>query len=365
MIEASRFVNELIVQGTTHFTGVPCSYLTPLINEVIAREETQYVLASSEGDAVAIASGLWLGGKTAVVLCQNSGLGNMVNPLTSLSEPSGIPVLMLVTWRGRPGFKDEPQHRLMGQITPGLLSLMGIEWALLPDTPEAAIAAVQQAYAYIRRTHKPFALVLSETSFSAGSGVAADSRRAELPGRADALRTLLENIDEDAIVIATTGKTGRELFTLQDRPQHFYCVGAMGYASAIAHGVALACARQVYLIDGDGAAIMHLGNMTSIGAAHPANLTHIVLDNACHDSTGAQPTASATVDFAAAALAAGYAAAQKLDSLAAFGAALAHAPRSGPRLLHLPIRAGSMDQLGRPTETPYAVARRLRALLGA
>ena len=305
MIDVRHFVDELIRQGATYFSGVPCSYLTSLINEVIARKETRYVLASSEGDAISIAAGLWLGGKMSVVLCQNSGLGNMVNPLTSMSEPFGLPLLMLVTWRGKPGTKDEPQHKMMGQITPGLLSLMGIEYALLPAEEEASLVAVRTAFEYIKREQKPYALILSEDGFLARAQPNDMPSRSDLPRREDALATFLDTVEEDAVVIATTGKTGRELFTLQDRPGHFYCVGSMGYASAIAHGVALASKRHVYLIDGDGAAIMHMGNLTSIGASQPANLTHIVLDNACYDSTGAQATASSSVDFVAVALAAG------------------------------------------------------------
>ncbi|MGM9516566.1 phosphonopyruvate decarboxylase [Roseateles sp. DB2] len=366
MLKTSRFIDSLAREGVSIFTGVPCSYLTPLINEVILREDTRYVLASSEGDALSIAAGAWLGGKAAVVLCQNSGLGNMVNPLTSLNEPFGIPVLLLVTWRGRPGEKDEPQHQLMGRITPELLSLMGIPWELLPDDDRAAQELVERAFAYMAREHRPFAIVLPGDIFESGAPLQLGDDAPQLPTRAEVLSAFLEAVPRDAVVVATTGKTGRELFTLDDRPAHLYCVGSMGYASALAHGVALASSRAVYVVDGDGAALMHLGNLSSIGAARPERLVHLVLDNGSYDSTGGQPTASAEVDFAQVARASGYAGAQRCADLGAFSEALAHASATtGPHLIHMPIRRGSMDKLGRPTLTPHAVARRLQGWIEA
>ncbi|WP_300632045.1 phosphonopyruvate decarboxylase [Pseudomonas sp.] len=364
MINVRDFVDELIEQGTHYFTGVPCSYLTPLINEVIAREETHYVLASNEGEALSLASGLWLANKTAVVLCQNSGLGNLINPLTSLNEPFSIPVLLLVTWRGQPGTSDEPQHRLMGEITPQLLSLAGVEWALLPDDETEALASLQHACNYIRSEQRPYALVLTGNQFCAAQPQM-PAPQSVFASREEALATLLAHADPAGVIIATTGKTGRELFTLSDRPEHFYCVGSMGYASAIAHGIALGCAGlPVYVVDGDGAALMHLGNFAGIGASKPDNLIHIILDNGSYDSTGAQPTASPGVDFVAIAYAAGYAHAQHCNDADSFAKALCQTDLAGPRLLHVPIRIGSMAQLGRPTLSPYDVARRLRTHLG-
>ncbi|YCI29387.1 phosphonopyruvate decarboxylase [Erwinia sp. PK3-005] len=361
MINVKRFVDEIIRQGTHFFTGVPCSYLTPLINDVIARNETRYILASNEGEALSLASGLWLSHQTAVVLCQNSGLGNLINPLTSLNAPFSIPVLLLVTWRGQPGKKDEPQHKLMGEITPQLLTLAGVKWALLPDDEERALQALEEAGDYMRQTQRPYALVMTGDQFSADApGPAAPEIGAT---RAEALAVLREHADPQGVLVATTGKTGRELFTLSDRPEHLYCVGSMGYASALAAGIALGCEqRKVYVIDGDGAALMHLGNMAGIGASRPSNLIHIILDNGSYDSTGAQPTASPGVDFVRIAEASGYARARRCSDMTSFAQALT-SPVNGPLLLHVPIRSGSMAQLGRPTLSPFQVARRLRNLL--
>jgi len=363
MLQASDFVAELQVQGCRSFTGVPCSCLTPLLNEIDARADSDYILASSEGDALSIASGLWLGGKMAAVLCQNSGLGNMVNPLTSLNHPFAIPVLLLVSWRGRPGEADEPQHELMGKITPDLLTLLGVEWSLLPGERAAALAMLRLACATLRSRQRPYALLLPCDTFMPQPGPRGDGVLAQWPQRHEILATLLAQLAPDAIIIATTGKTGRELFTLADRPGHFYCVGSMGYASSLAHGLALATWRPVYLLDGDGAAIMHLGNLTSIGASRPPNLTHILLDNHSYDSTGAQPSASGSTDFVAIARAAGYGSAEHCPSCADLARALNSPCAQGPRLLHVPISSGSLAALGRPTQAPAQVAHRLRRAL--
>ncbi|UWF47034.1 phosphonopyruvate decarboxylase [Pseudomonas sp. N3-W] len=362
MIDASDFVDELVRGGIRYLTGVPCSFLTPLINESIARQDTRYLIASSEGDALSIASGLWLGGKSAAVMCQNSGLGNMVNPLTSLNDTFQIPTLLLVTWRGTPGEKDEPQHALMGQITPDLLTLLGIPWQVLPKEPQEALALLRSTLQAIATTEKTRALVIEGGTFTA-CGAPSDrdlpGASERLPSRAEALSAIVVNTPADAVLVATTGKTGRELFTLDDRSRNFYCVGSMGYASAIAHGLSLATDQPVYVLDGDGAAIMHLGNLTSIGISGRRNFTHIVIDNQTYDSTGGQKSAAFNVDFCAIAMACGYRGATRCHSIGELQAALKQG-HEGPHLIHVPVNCGAMENLGRPTMPPPVVARRLK-----
>ncbi|MDE1462458.1 phosphonopyruvate decarboxylase [Spartinivicinus poritis] len=369
MVNVQHFVSALIDWKICCFTGVPCSYLTPLVNEVIARPDTRYLMAANEGEALSIASGLWLAGNKAVVLSQNSGLGNMINPLTSLNAPFRIPVLLLMTWRGQPGTQDEPQHELMGSITPSLLEKCGVSWSLLPEDPGQMESSLKMAIDTMEQQQAPHALIMTGDQFEGGvhvpSSINAPHIKTVLPARADALETLLAHADPEGVMIATTGKTGRELFTLADRPEHLYCVGSMGYTSAIAHGVALGCpSRRVYVIDGDGAALMHAGSMSSIGASAPANLVHIVLDNGCYDSTGAQPTSAQSTDFVRLALAFGYTSGHRCTSLADFARALNELDESGPCLLHLTIQPGSMKALGRPTIAPPEVARRLKRRIG-
>ncbi|WP_100551360.1 phosphonopyruvate decarboxylase [Caedibacter taeniospiralis] len=360
MICPEYFTNALIDRGVQFFTGVPCSYLTPLINEVIATEVTDYVIASSEGDALAMASGAWLAGKLGLVMCQNSGLGNMINPLTSLNAPFNIPVLLLITWRGKPGEPDEPQHEVMGKITTGLLDLMGIQWSYFPETEAEVLASLDKAMSVMGNAHCPYALILQKDSFKTGKPAPKVVEDAHLPTREEVLSTFLKSLPDEVSVIATTGKTGRELYTLQDHSKHFYCVGSMGYANALAHGVALNSKKPVFVIDGDGAAIMHLGNLTSIGASAPSNLVHVILDNGTYDSTGAQATVSEYVDFAALAKSLGYKKQFRCSSLRDFSNALKTVDSGGPALIHLKIKSGSMKNLGRPAVKPHEIARRLR-----
>ena len=378
MIEASDFIAEAKRQGFDFFTGVPCSFLTPLINGVLSDRSLTYVGAASEGEAVAIASGAWLAGRRTVVMCQNSGLGNAVNPLTSLNAPFRIPTLFITTWRGEPGLKDEPQHEVMGQITQQLLSLIGIDNAPFPNEPGSVSPAFSHAVQTMDATALPFAWVmrkgdvadsdLNQTPLpfrrpgdrdSLGGG---DAR----PSREQVLERFLALVDPQAGVIATTGKCGRELFTLEDRAQHLYQVGSMGGASGMALGAALNSDRPIVVLDGDGAALMKLGAFATIGAYAPKRLIHVLLDNGVHDSTGGQATVSASVDFAAIALACGYGYAASCTTLEGFEQAYLKAhSREGPSLIHMRIAPGSMQKLGRPTIQPADVARRFKAFLAS
>jgi phosphonopyruvate decarboxylase len=375
MIRASDFLAAATAQGFDFYSGVPCSYLTPLINGVISDPRLAYVGATSEGEAVAIAAGAWLAGKKPIVMFQNSGLGNAVNPLTSLNAPFCIPVLLIVTWRGEPGRPDEPQHELMGQITHDLLSLMCIEHAALPDSGEA-LAGAFAAADVVTAEGDCFAFVMSDGSVAEEKLMASPARLpvwtkpmiartgGQLPTRAQILERFLALAGEERAVIATTGKTGRELFMLHDRPQHLYLVGSMGGAAGVGLGVALNTARPVVVLDGDGAALMKLGTLATIGAHAPSNFLHILLDNGVHDSTGGQPTVSSTVDFSAVAAACGYRQTVTCDNLAAFEELfMVLGATPGPSLLHVRIQPGSLSKLVRPTVKPPEVASRFKAFL--
>lgn len=381
MIQAQTFLDAAAQRGLDFYSGVPCSFLTPMINRVIANSASgarfDYVGAASEGEAVAIASGAWLGGRGGVVICQNSGLGNCINPLTSLNAPFRIPLLLITTWRGQPGVKDEPQHALMGRITQQLLALCEVPHLPFPSDEAAIAPALDAACRRFSADSLPFGLVMAQDSVAEEGlsepvralpplGALTDLRRhGARPARVALLERLLSLLPERAAVIATTGKSGRELFTLSDRPQHLYQVGSMGGASAMALGVALTVPdRPVVVVDGDGAALMKLGTLATIGARRPANLVHLLLDNGVHDSTGGQSTVSESVDFAAVALACGYAAAWQVDDAPGFASAMTGAlDRQGPTLIHARIAPGSMAALGRPTIAPHEVASRFRAFL--
>ncbi len=379
MIAADAFLDPALERGFSFYAGVPCSFLTPLINRVISNPALDYVGAASEGEAVAVAAGAWLAGRRTVVMCQNSGLGNTVNPLTSLNHPFRIPTLLIVTWRGQPGLGDEPQHELMGQVTASLLDTIAIGHAGFPRDADAVAATLDRAERAMAAGDLPFALIMKKGSVRDDGldqpdqpirprGRIEDLRQGgERPARFDLLRVGQALAPAEAAVVATTGKTGRELFTCEDRPQQLYQVGSMGCASAMGLGIALNTQRPVLVLDGDGAALMKLGTVATVGAHAPGNLVHVVLDNGVHDSTGGQATVSPNVDFSAVAQACGYPRAFRCDSEAGFAraleAAFAESPR--PALIHALIAPGSRENLGRPTIAPRDVARRFRSFLTA
>jgi phosphonopyruvate decarboxylase len=377
MIEADAFIAPARAAGFDFYTGVPCSFLTPLINRVIGAAELDYVGAASEGEAVAIAAGAWLAGRQTVVMCQNSGLGNAVNPLTSLNAPFRIPTLLVVTWRGQPGLKDEPQHVVMGEIMGDLLDVIRVPHAAFPASADAVAPALSEAVAAMAASELPYAFVMAKDSVrddgleqreppARPAGERRDHRGGgPRPARVAVLERLLALVPDEAAIVVTTGKAGRELFTLADREQHLYQVGSMGCASGMALGVALNVARSVVVVDGDGAALMKPGTLATSGFYGPDNLVHVLLDNGVHDSTGGQATVSPTVDFAGVALACGYRSAASCDSLPGFAEAFAAALASpGPSLVHARIAPGSLEKLGRPTVAPHEVARRFRRFLG-
>ena len=379
MISASSFIDHLRGLGYSQYAGVPCSFFTSLINYVSGDPTLDYIGATSEGEAVGITFGAFLAGRKTVTMCQNSGLGNMVNPLTSLNYPFRVPTLLIVTWRGQPEVKDEPQHEQMGRIMHRLLETLEIPWLPFP-TAEAEIGgAMAQAEASMQERERPFALVMAKGSLAPHglTGRRQPERRTtdlrenlrakenERLTRTEALELIIECLAGTEAIIATTGKTGRELFTISDSPNHLYVVGGMGTASAIGFGVAHALPRQpVVVIDGDGAALMKLGTLATIGFYQPPNLLHILLDNEVHDSTGGQQTASSIVGFASIAAGANYRSAFAVDGKEEIREAL-HLlrQRPGPSLLHVKIKRGSPQKLGRPTVKPHEVKERFSNFL--
>ncbi len=377
MISAASFVEHLRGLGYSQYAGVPCSFFTSFLNYVIDDPKLDYVGATSEGEAVGINLGAALAGRKTVTMCQNSGLGNMVNPLTSLNYPFRVPTLLIVTWRGQPGVQDEPQHEQMGRIMHQLLDTLEIPWLPFPIDQSEIAGVMAQAEASMLGRQRPFALVMRKGSIAPhelseraeAARVTTDVRENfsndEKLTRTEALELILETLHGDEAIIATTGKTGRELFTISDRPNHLYVVGGMGTASAIGFGVAHALPRQpVAVIDGDGAALMKMGSLATIGFYQPQNFFHIVLDNEAHDSTGGQQTASPTVRFAGVAAAANYRSAFAVDRRDDIREAVRELrQRRGPSLLHVKIRPGSPEKLGRPTVKPHEVKERFSAFL--
>jgi phosphonopyruvate decarboxylase len=376
MIEAKNFVEQARELGWQTWTGVPCSYLSPFINHVMTDASLGYVPASNEGDAVAIAAGAELGGRRAVVMFQNSGLGNAVNPLTSLAHTHQIPMLLIVTHRGQPGGPpDEPQHGLMGRITTDMLDTMDIRWEPFPRTAEEIRPCLLRAKAYQDERRLPYALVMPKDAVAPvpqPPALPAQALATEmLPSRAtkpqpfssrrDYLSALQNLVGPRDLVVATTGYTGRELYALADRSNQFYLVGAMGCASSVGLGLALARPDwRVIVLDGDGAALMRLGALPTIAYLRPPNLIHVVLDNRMHESTGGQSTVSASVDFAGIAAACGYPKVRRCHSAHELSAIFAE-QLNALTFVHAKMSPGISAALPRPAVSPQDVAQRLRS----
>jgi len=375
MIEAEQFIQAARDHGFALYTGVPCSYLQSFINYVIDADQLRYIGAANEGDAVAIAAGAELAGMRGIVMLQNSGLGNAVSPLTSLTHTFRIPLLLIVTLRGEPGgAPDEPQHQLMGEITTGLFELMGIPWAYFPQQPADVAPVLEDAVASMERNGRPFALIMRKGSVAKTGLQAVPEQRPVEPAEASAvvaeahrgeiLRAVQASVSATDIVVATTGYTGRELYAAGDRPNQLYMVGSMGCALSMGLGLAIARpARRVIVLDGDGAALMRLGALATVGFERPANLMHLVLDNGRHESTGGQTTVSGSIDFCGLATACGYPSVTAIASAEELQARIRTASHE-LNFIHVPILPG-VPELPRPEITPPEVAARLRAHIAA
>lgn len=361
-VPCDRFHAALAARGVSFYAGVPDSLLESFCAYVSDHSPAhQHVITANEGGAVALAAGHHMAtGEVAMVYLQNSGLGNAVNPLTSLADPAvyGIPMLLLVGWRGEPGRKDEPQHVAMGRMSAPLLDAIGVPHAVLPEDIGEAEAVLDAALDSARTRSAPFAILVPKGNFAPYSLRGEDAATYTLT-RERAIELILGAMPADTAVVATTGKPAREVFEtrVRDDAAHdsdFLTVGCMGHASQIALGVALGQPkRSVLCLDGDGAALMHLGGLTSIADLAPPNLRHVVLNNGAHDSVGGQPTVGFDIDLCEIAKGCGYPVALRADdedSLRTQLASLDAAPGLG--FLEVRVRKGARADLGRPTNTP-------------
>ncbi len=356
-------VEEFIgIIGADFYAGVPDSQLRALCDclmDSYGTDPRHHVIGANEGNCAAIAAGYHLAtGKVPVVYMQNSGEGNVINPVASLLDDHvyGIPVLFIVGWRGEPGVHDEPQHAYQGQVTLKLLEDMGIE-AFVVGTetkPEEVQAAMVQFRARFSQG-KSAAFVVRKGALSYGRKVAYSNGDTML--REEAIRHIVR-VSGDDPVISTTGKASRELFEIREADgqghQHdFLTVGSMGHSSSIAFGVALhQPGKKVWCIDGDGAALMHMGAMAVIGTNAPKNLVHVIINNGAHESVGGMPTAAGKVDLVGVAKACGYPYAVSVDSYGTLDEELRLAKgREGLSLIEVKCAIGAREDLGRPTTT--------------
>lgn len=362
VLDCKTFYDSMTGAGLDFYAGVPDSLLKDLCAYVTDHTPAERnVITANEGSAVALAAGYYLAtGRPGVVYLQNSGLGNTVNPLTSLADLAcyGIPMLLVVGWRGEPGKKDEPQHVKMGNISREVLDAIGVEWAELPQDPEAALAAVAFARQRLAERPAPYAFLVRAGTFDKYK-LKNQLTSPYAMSREEAIGLIVEQLPSDARIVATTGMPSRELYEHREQrgenhDTDFLTVGSMGHSSQIALGIALQDkSKKIYCLDGDGAVLMHMGGLASIGTSGCTRYKHICLNNGAHDSVGGQPTVAFDVELAKVASACGYPAvfvattAQELvDVFPRFEAA------EGPAFLEVRVKVGHRDNLGRPKMAP-------------
>lgn len=369
MISPQWFHKELKERGVRFFTGVPDSLLKPYCNVVQLQEPDNHLIAANEGAAVGIAAGHYLGSKApALVYLQNSGLGNMVNPLVSLTSPEvyGIPMLLLIGWRGEPDRPDEPQHLVQGKITLPMLECLEVPHAVLPESQDAIVELLDKAFETMKTQEIPFAIVVPKGVFES---VSYTPQSLSNFSREAAVATIAQALPEGSLVVSTTGKISRELYEYRQSSNtngdlDFLTVGSMGHASAIALGLAKSQPdRPVVCLDGDGAMLMHLGTVGTIGSMVPPNLTHIVLNNGCHESVGGLPSAGETLELSKFLDAAGYPNVARIKHQDELKAAVEGLSAHQACAIEVVVAADSRSDLGRPKRSPSEAKKSFMASL--
>ena len=351
MSHHEAFLGALRDHGVTFFTGVPDSYLhgfCTLLRETAERNDN--VICANEGNAIGVAVGHYLAtGEMPLVYMQNSGEGNAVNPLASLAceEMLSVPMILLIGWRGDPYHKDHVQHKLQGEATPLILDDLGIAHLTLPDDEEGVRETVAQSVDRARERHAPVGILVPKGILNGTKTFGVED--GDYPSRWEAIDAVIDAIPSDAICCASTGRAARELYYVREsRGEGHACdylnVGSMGHNSSVALGMALAHPdRQVVVLDGDAAVIMHMGSLAVEGQYAPRNLLRVTLNNAQHESVGGQPSAGRTTNLTGVAAACGYATVEfgpaiSTGDIAAAIAELSKADR--PAFLDVYIRSG-------------------------
>lgn len=361
MLNPDEYLRALNDAGVNFFAGVPDSLLKDFCACVTKTMATRdHVIAANEGAAVGLAIGHYIGtGSIPLVYLQNSGLGNIVNPLLSLASPEvyGIPILLMLGWRGEPGVNDEPQHVHQGRVMFPMLESMNIPTVVLSDDNLKAEMQTKVAIEQAREKKSPVAIVVRKNTFSNFDGPQFGTHHSM--SREEAIIAAAESLEDNAAVICTTGMQSRELFEFRARNnaghhRDFLTVGGMGHALQIALGLAMAQPhRPIYCFDGDGAALMHMGSMAITGQTRAKNLTHLVFNNGVHGSVGGQPTVGFSIDMPKIATGCGYTRAQRVTTKSDLQAAIVSSRGTdGSTFIEAQVRPGNRTDIGRPTSTP-------------
>ena len=361
MISPQFFIEKLKANHIDFYAGVPDSLLKNMCAYITDHFDAAHnIIAANEGAAVGLAAGHYLAtGQPACVYMQNSGEGNAINPLASLTDEDvyNIPLLLIIGWRGKPGVHDEPQHVKQGKVTTELLNVMEINYEVLSKEEDKAAKQIEKAVEALRNK-EVYALVIEKDTFEEYKLINIETNDLSLC-REEAIQTVAAKLGENDCIVSTTGMISRELFEYraalnQSHERDFLTVGSMGHASQIALGIALEQPnRRVWCFDGDGATIMHMGSLAIVASKAPKNYIHVVFNNGAHDSVGGQPTVGLKIDLPAVAKAVGYATVCSVDNKADLETVLDKVKESrGPVFLEVKVKKGNRKDLGRPTTTP-------------
>jgi phosphonopyruvate decarboxylase len=361
MIDPYEFLSELKIKDVNFITGVPDSLLKNFIKAIDDSFLSEnHVIAANEGNAIALAAGHYISTNCpSIVYLQNSGLGNAINPLVSLTDDKvySIPMMLMIGWRGEPGTKDEPQHLKQGQITEELLDILTIPYFKINSFTKIA-EVLNIAFDKMNEINSPVALLVSQDTFETVK-FEIEKNDLKLISREQAIEEILSLLPLNSLVISTTGMASREVFEirekkLQNHDQDFLTVGSMGHASSIALMIAKNLpSRLVVCIDGDGSVIMHMGSLGVIGQSNSKNFLHILLNNGSHDSVGGQPTVGHKVDFQSIAASSGYLNSCFTNDIDTLKTEINRLKiLSGPNFLEVQVKKGARNDLGRPNLSP-------------
>ena len=362
MIRPSYFYDLLIKNGTDFFAGVPDSLLKNFCAYVTDTAPAEkHIISANEGSATALACGYHFAtGKIPLIYMQNSGEGNMVNPMLSIADKDvySVPMLIVIGWRGEPGVHDEPQHVKQGKVTCDLLDAMKIPYEVLSENEEDLPKQFEKAYKYITENNAQYAFVIRKGTFDEyklQNNIPVEGKMT----REQAIEKIMLSADSTTAFVSTTGMASRELYELRDKynqghEKDFLTVGGMGHASQIALSIAMQKKdRQIYCIDGDGASIMQMGGMATIGSRKPSNYVHFVLNNGAHDSVGGQPTVGREIDLCAIAAGCGYENVVKVETPEELEAVLKDSETKNKlTFVEVMVTKGARKDLGRPKSTP-------------
>lgn len=352
--------DEIQALGFNFFTGVPDSLLKDFCTILTQNAPAKsHIIAANEGNAIALGVGNYLAsGRPPLIYMQNSGFGNAVNPLLSLADPEvySIPMLIMIGWRGEPGIKDEPQHLKQGRVMKNLLESLEIPYFFF--SKDHSINEFQKAQELMVATSGPVVVLVSKDSFETVS-VTENAPEEKLLSREEAIKSVIELLDDNTSVVSTTGMASRELWEIRKESnknlqKDFLTVGSMGHASSIALGINLARPdKKVLCLDGDGAALMHLGSFAISGVNAKGNFLHVVLNNGAHDSVGGQPTVAFDIDFCGIAKSCGYPNVSRATNLKEIQKGVQKFTNdSATHFIEIIVKKGNRNNLGRPTDEP-------------